>query len=90
MIHGICRTNLDDYKRETWPNLFVEVPREGDCIESHSGKILRVCKVTQKFNWPDKKSFIFDCETPYIEIELTKIINSYTFPPQKIREDYGH
>ena len=29
-ILGGCRTNLDDYRSETWPTIFAAVPREGE------------------------------------------------------------
>jgi hypothetical protein len=46
MIFGECFTNLDEYHRERWPEVFVAVPREGECVRAESGKILKVVRVT--------------------------------------------
>lgn len=45
MIRGYCRTNLDDFKREKWPEMFVAVPRVGEYVRSEDGKELRVIRV---------------------------------------------
>lgn len=62
-IKGYCRTNMDGYSLEKWPREFVAIPREGDRVAAESGKTLKVCGVTHKY---DKMN---NC--PYIEIELT-------------------
>ena len=49
MIYGQCRTNLDKYKRETWPHEFVQVPLVGERVEAESSKnSLKVCCITHK------------------------------------------
>jgi len=75
MIRGRCRTNLDEYRMECWPERFVAVPREGEWIESRGGKRLKVCKVTHCFCRDEVYFESGACNHyPYIEIELTKII----------------
>ena len=73
MIKGICHTNLDEYQRETWPKVFVDVPKEGDYIRAKSGKELKVCKITHCFTFPDNH-YVGDVEksTPYVRIELIR------------------
>ena len=65
MITGLCRTYLDEFKREDWPEVFCGVPRLGDFVESKSGKRLRVVGIThcQKFRDPYKP-------IPFIQVEL--------------------
>jgi hypothetical protein len=46
MIRGRCRTNIDEYKREEWPSVFVAVPRRGEWVQAKSGKVLTVVMVT--------------------------------------------
>ena len=72
-IKGFCHTNLDDYNREVWPTKFVCLPREGDCVESKSGKILKICRITHttqaiNFRGPE------DGTMPVINIELHKTV----------------
>jgi len=50
MVHGYCKTNLDDYCRETWPAKFAAVPRVGEWVEAESGRVLVVVKVTHRPN----------------------------------------
>ena len=45
-IEGYCFTNIDEYKRETWPTAFAWPPQSGEWVQSESGKILKVVKVT--------------------------------------------
>jgi hypothetical protein len=66
VIRGYCRTNLDEYKGERWPDMFVAVPKLGDSIVSKSGKILTVVKITHLVNWRGSTSGT----DPYIEVEL--------------------
>jgi len=66
-ITGEVRTNLDDYRREVWPDVFVEVPRIGACIKSGSGKILKVVRITHCVERDE-----IDNPYPYIEIEVNK------------------
>ena len=77
MIKGYCRTNLDNYRLENWPKSFVAVPREGDWVQSESGKILRVCKVTHKMTKVQNYdgSSVRESE-PEIEVELTVTCSS--------------
>ena len=46
MIKGHCFTNLDEGKRDQWPEEFVSVPRIGDRVEAKSGRTLKVVDVT--------------------------------------------
>jgi hypothetical protein len=32
MIHGECKTNLDEFKSVRWPDQFVALPRVGDSV----------------------------------------------------------
>lgn len=50
MIPIVCRTNLDNYQRETWPRTLAFPPRVGDWIQSESRKLLRICEVTFLFD----------------------------------------
>ena len=68
MIKGHCRTNLDGYEREQWPERFVSVPRNGDRVQAKSGKILKVVGITHSMN--DNFKDLVDNKDPYIEIEL--------------------
>ena len=72
MIRGYCRTNLDDYGREEWPNVFVAIPNIGDRVESKNGKWLYVCGVVHKKKWADKDHWGSELQDnePYIEVEL--------------------
>ena len=45
-----CRTNLDDFKRETWPTKLFHRPLIGESIESRSGSRLKIVSVTHLFN----------------------------------------
>ena len=62
-ITAICKTNLDDFQKETWPKLFVEIPQIGHSIKGRSGKILKVVNITHANEWA------FD-NRPLIIIEL--------------------
>lgn len=67
MIKVSCRTNLDDYKQEVWPN-FMYNPQKGDKVESQSGKKLEICQIT---HCQDIGGF------QYLKIELTKTVISF-------------
>lgn len=41
-----CFTNLDGYERERWPQTMACRPQLGDAVESVSGKVLKVVRVT--------------------------------------------
>ena len=45
MIPAICRTNLDDFRREEWPERFFCRPMVGDRVESKTGKILKIASI---------------------------------------------
>lgn len=60
-IDGTCRTNLDAFEREEWPDRFVAVPRKGERVASRSGKSLVVGAVTHCIGAGDK---------PFIRVEL--------------------
>lgn len=49
-IQAICRTNLDEYKREEWPVAFQDVPTPGDWVRAKSGKILTIVKLTWRYD----------------------------------------
>lgn len=68
MIKGYCRTNIDDWKGETWPTEFVAVPRVGECVRAKSGKYLKVVRVTHYIEYENhaSKSALY----PAIEVEL--------------------
>jgi len=69
LIRGICRTNLDEHKKDTWPTKFLEIPRIGDGICNARGFTLFVVKIIHRecFN-----NVICDLNIgdPFIEIEL--------------------
>ena len=69
MIRGHCRVNVDGYDLENWPHVFCAVPRNGECVESRSGKVLKVCRITYlvEDDWQE-------LERPVIAVELTKVI----------------
>ena len=66
MIQGHCRTNLDDYQRETQPRVFVAVPKVGERVRGESGAELKVCQITHYCVVENGRT------EPRIEVELTK------------------
>ncbi len=50
MVKVHCFTNLDDFKRQEWPNNLVAVPRVGDHVEAKSRMCLRIAAITWKFD----------------------------------------
>ena len=72
MINGYCRTNLDDYDREVWPEVFVSVPRVGECVQSQSGKILKVVRVTHCIR-EEEVGLMHRKMLPQIIVELHKV-----------------
>jgi len=68
MIHATCFTNLDGYERETWPTMFVEIPRVGEWVESDSGKSLRVVQITHRMGKPLRR--LSTEPRPEIRVEL--------------------
>lgn len=73
MIKGYCRTNLDGYGRCDWPEVFVALPRVGDCVEAND-RSLRICAITHKVATENIycKTISIQKGEPYIEVELTK------------------
>jgi len=63
MISTVCFTNIDSYLHEQWPTEMVAVPNLGDWVESESGKILKVVKITHT-------QYHRGISAPYIRIEL--------------------
>jgi len=74
MIEGTCRTNLDGYDTEIWPNEFVAVPRKGECVKSKKGKVLKVCRVTHIGAGHISYNDGGNNANPLIEVELTNNI----------------
>ena len=46
----ICYTNLDNLKREEWPERLAAVPSIGHRIRAKSGKTLKITSLTWTFN----------------------------------------
>ena len=46
MVNVRCRTNLDDYTNERWPEVMAVRPVKGDIVQSEGGQILSVVDVT--------------------------------------------
>ena len=65
-ISGKVTTYLDEYINEKWPSVFAEVPKEGSFIESFSGIILKVVRITHSH-----QSSALNAQIPYIEIEVS-------------------
>lgn len=75
MIFGECYTNLDDYRLERWPEVFVAVPREGECVRSASGKILKVVRVTHYMLEGTQANAWNEIERrPRIRVELSRTV----------------
>ena len=60
-----CITNLDDYQKKRWPRNFIQLPRIGEFIKSHSGKTLKVKNIIHCGNFREYHH-------AYIIIELNK------------------
>ena len=71
MIRVVCRTNLDNYKREIWPNQMVARPVVGDYVKSRSGRKLRVVEITHTANLTDASGFQ-TCGDPCLIVELNR------------------
>ena len=76
MIIGYCRTNIDEYKREKWPEEFCCRPNLGDTVESESGKQLVIVQITHKVFHTKTHSNKAVVGAPYLNIELHR----RTFP----------
>lgn len=66
MVNAMCKTSLDKYKTEEWPDKFVAVPSVGDWVESKSGKVLSVINITHYMRKTEHGLI------PAIEVELNK------------------
>jgi hypothetical protein len=74
-----CRTNLDDYRMETWPTHFACPPRIREWVQAESGKALRIVGIThchEAHEWTpwhrrdqEERGVL---PQPYIEVELTR------------------
>lgn len=84
MIKGYCRTNLDEGKKHSWPEMFVAVPRIGERVQAMTDgtcSCLKVVGITHRVrkNYTDNcygsligdngKRFEYE---PIIEVELNK------------------
>ena len=65
LVPVICRTNLDDFKRETWPNRMYN-PKVGDFVKGNKG-VLEIFRITHCYNPSYQHPY-------YLEIELGKKI----------------
>ena len=74
MIKGYCRTNLDDYERDNWPEVFVSVPRKGEYVQSKQNNRLKVVCIIHYIVDINKSGVINDIgrTEPRIEVELNK------------------
>lgn len=64
MYKARCFTNLDDFKREDWPDEFAFPPRVGDYVESRSGKRLKVVSIMHSGGYTGPSS------RPLVVVEL--------------------
>jgi hypothetical protein len=72
VIDGMCRTNLDDYRRVEWPTQFASVPLRGDLVRSLDGRReLMVVRVTHAMKSRD--TFNQAVKVPTIIVELHEI-----------------
>lgn len=76
MINGRCTSNLDDFNKHAWPEVFAVEPRIGSCVKAtYSNYRLRVCAVTHCVEPEVNRNFGRSYEVgqkPYIEVELTE------------------
>ncbi len=72
MINVYCRTNLDNYEREEWPEVMVCLPHIGDRVEAKSGNSLRVVGITHSVYTEKHWSHKDKIGQPYVIIELHK------------------
>lgn len=67
MIKVACFTNIDDYKREEWPQVFCCVPVVGNSVVSKAGKVLKIVQISHcidRISHPDHH------DRPYLRIDL--------------------
>jgi hypothetical protein len=75
-----CRTNLDDWQTQEWPNEMAARPIIGDRVRAKSGKILKVVRVTHTTARIQGHELHGECEEyhrrsyPELEIELGRIV----------------
>jgi len=68
-----CRTNLDDYKHEKWPNMLCCRPELGDKIVADSGVKLTIVSIAHTMNKEyDHLADNKNKPTPILLIELHK------------------
>ena len=48
MVRVSCRTNLDDYNNERWPEQLLPTIKKGDWVKSKSGRVLKVVQITHR------------------------------------------
>jgi hypothetical protein len=76
MIKVRCRTNLDEFKREDWPQTMVCRPIVGDRVESKDGRQLRVVGITHSrvpvYLSEEANKLLTDGPEPMLIVELNK------------------
>ena len=79
MIKVQCRTNLDEYRQEEWPDSFAAPPSIGEHVQTKSGKWLRIVGIThchERLIWADwhLKEQEERCRIPqpFLLVELNK------------------
>jgi len=50
-VRVFCRTNLDNYKHEKWPDRFCCRPQVGDFVQSERGARLKIHEITHARNY---------------------------------------
>lgn len=73
MIRVRCRTNLDDYKNENWPEEMAARPMLGDKVQSISGRFLTVVDITHAMRSANLREPELKRES-YLIVELHKRI----------------
>jgi len=72
-IEAYCFTNLDEYKREKWPDKFVALPRIGDRVQAESGRVLKIVSITHAMRKQTTNEGTNHCMfvmVPYLRVEL--------------------
>jgi hypothetical protein len=70
MIKGYCFTNLDDYKKEDWPDKFCIEPQIDHKVRSKSGIVLYIAVITHCIADCDLYMMNIKKDEPYLRIEL--------------------
>jgi hypothetical protein len=68
VIEVRCRTNIDKWKMEKWPEKMVDRPILGDFVESENGVVAKVVEITHK--WDKDRYGDPPRPRPYIAVEL--------------------